>query len=303
MTSQKRQATPSNMKGNECVLLIASDADAAARVLGELGSVTEERFEVEWVTELSRGIERLRDGGAGAAVLDLNLPDSKGIETFDKLFEAAPGVPILILSDADTEGEARQAVQRGAQDYLLKEQADGYRLRRTVRTMMDRRAAEAVCRENALATITLDSIGEGVVRTDLCGNITYLNGFAEKMSGWFREEALGRPFADVLRLVHSVSGAVLPNVVVIVTQGDKSAMTATKCTNCTLIRRDGLEFGIENRVAIIHDQEGDTIGAVISFRDVSTARAASLEMSRVAQHDILTQLPNRTLFDDRLTQA
>jgi diguanylate cyclase (GGDEF)-like protein/PAS domain S-box-containing protein len=239
----------------------------------------------------------------GAAVLDLNLPDSKGIETFDKLFEAAPGVPILILSDADTEGEARQAVQRGAQDYLLKEQADGYRLRRTVRTMMDRRAAEAVCRENALATITLDSIGEGVVRTDLCGNITYLNGFAEKMSGWFREEALGRPFADVLRLVHSVSGAVLPNVVVIVTQGDKSAMTTTKCTNCTLIRRDGLQFGIENRVAIIHDQDGDTIGAVISFRDVSTARAASLEMSRVAEHDVLTHLPNRTLFDDRLTQA
>ena len=271
--------------------------------MGELGSVTEERFEVEWVTELSRGIERLCDGGVGAAVLDLNLPDSKGVETFDKLFQAAPGVPILILSDADTEAEARQAVQRGAQDYLLKEQADGYRLRRTVRTVMDRWAAEAVSRENALATITLDSIGEGVVRTDLCGNVTYLNGFAERMSGWFREEALGRPVADVLRLVDSVSGEVLPNVVVIVTQGDKSAMTTTKCINCTLIRRDGLEFGIENRVAIIHDRDGDTIGAVISFRDVSTARAASLEMSRVAQHDVLTQLPNRTLFDDRLTQA
>jgi diguanylate cyclase (GGDEF)-like protein/PAS domain S-box-containing protein len=282
---------------------VASDADAAARVLGELGSVTEERFEVEWVTELSRGIERVCDGRVGAAVLDLNLPDSKGVETFDKLFQAAPGVPILVLSDADTEGEARQAVQHGAQDYLLKEQADGYRLRRTVRTMMNRCAAEAVCRENALATITLDSIGEGVVRTDLWGNVTYLNGFAEKMSGWFREEALGRPVADVLRLVDSISGAVLPNVVVIVTQGDKSAMATTKCTNCTLIRRDGLEFGIENRVAIIHDQDGDTIGAVISFRDVSRARAASLEMSRVAQHDVLTHLPNRTLFDDRLTQA
>ena len=63
MPSQKRQPTPSNTKGNECVLLIASDADATARVLGELGSVTEERFEVEWVTELSRGIERLCDGG------------------------------------------------------------------------------------------------------------------------------------------------------------------------------------------------------------------------------------------------
>jgi diguanylate cyclase (GGDEF)-like protein/PAS domain S-box-containing protein len=284
-------------------LLIASDADAAARVLGELGSVTEERFQVEWVTELSRGIERVRDGGVGAAVLDLNLSDSKGVETFDRLFQAAPGVPILILSEADTEGEARSAVQRGAQDYLLKEQADGYRLRRTVRTMMDRCAAQALGRENALATITLDSIGEGVVRTDLYGNVTYLNAFAEKMSGWFREEALGRPVADVLRLRDSASGEVLPHAVAIATRGDKSATAATRCTNCTLVRRDGLEFGIENRVAIIHDQDGDAIGAVISFRDVSTARAASLEMTRVAQHDVLTHLPNRTLFYDRLKQA
>src|SRR6202046_5991060 len=178
MTSQKRQPIPPNTKGNECVLLIASDADATARVLGELGSVTEERFEVEWVTELSRGIERLCDGGVGAAVLDLNLPDSKGVETFDKLFQAAPGVPILILREADTEQEARQAVQHGAQDYLLKEQSDGYRLRRTVRTMMDRWAARIEWQENAVAPITLDSIGEGVWRTDICGNRTYLNGFA-----------------------------------------------------------------------------------------------------------------------------
>src|ERR1700732_557898 len=104
--------------------------------------------------------------------------------------------------------------------------------------MMDRWADQAECRENALATITLDSIGEGVLRTDIHGNVTYLNGFAEKMSGWFREEALGRPVADVLRLIDSASGAVLPNVVAIVTQGDKSAMATTRSANCTLIRRD-----------------------------------------------------------------
>jgi diguanylate cyclase (GGDEF)-like protein/PAS domain S-box-containing protein len=303
MTSQRPQLTAPDTNRHECVLLIASDADAAARVLGELGSVTEERFQVEWVTELSRAIERVCDGGVGAAVLDLNLPDSKGVETFDRFFQAAPGVPILILSEADTEEEARQAVQRGAQDYLLKEQADGYRLRRTVRTMMDRWAAQALGRENALATITLDSIGEGVVRTDLYGNVTYLNAFAEKMSGWFREEALGRPVADVLRIRDSASVAVLPNAVALATQGDQGATAATRCTNCTLVRRDGLEFGIENRVTTIHDQDGNAIGAVISLRDVSTARAASVEMSRVAQHDVLTHLPNRTVFYDRLTQA
>src|SRR6202046_990162 len=178
MTKKRHPLTAPHTKGHDCVRLIASDADAAARVLGELGSVTEERFEVEWVTELSRGIERLGDGGVAAAVLDLNLPDSKGVETCDKLLQAAPGVPILILSEADTEQEARQAVQHGAQDYLLKEQSDGYRLRRTGRRMTDRWAASTGWQENAVAPITLDSIGEGVWRTDICGNRTYLNGFA-----------------------------------------------------------------------------------------------------------------------------
>ena len=104
MPTPMRQLAAAPMKGShECVLLIAADADEAARVLGELGSVTEESFEVQWVTQLSRGIERLRDGGVSAAVLDLNLSDSQGLETFNQLFEVAPDLPILILSEAGTE--------------------------------------------------------------------------------------------------------------------------------------------------------------------------------------------------------
>jgi diguanylate cyclase (GGDEF)-like protein/PAS domain S-box-containing protein len=304
MPTPMRQLAAAPMKGShECVLLIAADADEAARVLGELGSVTEESFEVQWVTQLSRGIERLRDGGVSAAVLDLNLSDSQGLETFNQLFEVAPDLPILILSEAGTEEIARQAVHLGAYDYLINEQADGYRLRRTVRTMIDRHALEAVRVENELATTTLNLIGEGILRTDADGNVTYLNRFAEKMTGWSRAEARGRPFADVLRLIDNISGASLDDAVAIALQADKTASGMTSSINCTLVRRDGEEFGIESRVAIIHDQDGNAVGAVVAFRDVSAARVASLEMSRVAQHDVLTNLPNRALFNDRLSQA
>jgi len=299
-----RQLAAAPMKGShECVLLIAADADEAARVLGELGSVTEESFEIQWVTELSRGIERLRDGGVSAAVLDLNLSDSQGLETFNQLFEVAPDLPILILSEAGTEEIARQAVHLGAYDYLINEQADGYRLRRTVRTMIDRHALEAVRVENELATTTLNLIGEGILRTDADGNVTYLNRFAEKVTGWSRAEARGRPFADVLRLIDNISGASLDDALAIALQADKTASGMTSSINCTLVRRDGEEFGIESRVAIIHDPDGNAVGAVVAFRDVSAARVASLEMSRVAQHDVLTNLPNRALFNDRLSQA
>jgi len=305
MTSPEHKlAEAKNTKnGYSNILLIASNADETARVLGELASVTEERFQVEWVTELSRGIERLRDGGFRAAVFDLNLLGSKNIEMFDKLFQTASGVPILILSDANTEATAREAVQRGARDYLVKGQADGYRLRSTVRTILDCHAAEALAFENELANATLDSIGEAVLRTDTRGDVTYLNQVAEKTIGWSRQEALGRPIAEVLRLVDSDSGAVVDNAVSAVIDGHGTASAGISFISCTLVRRDGVKLGIDNRITVVADQAGNLIGAVVVVRDVGAARAVSRETSYASQHDVLTNLPNRTLFGDRLKQA
>ena len=169
--------------------------------------------------------------------------------------------------------------------------------------MLDRRAAAAVALENEVANATLDSIGEAVLRTDIRGNITYLNRIAEKMTGWFRDEVLGRPVADVLRLVDSVSGAVVDNAVATVLDGYKTGTPTISLISCTLARRDGVELGIESRVTVVDDQAGNLIGAVVVIRDVGAARAASIEMSRASQHDVLTDLPNRTLFNDRLQQA
>jgi diguanylate cyclase (GGDEF)-like protein/PAS domain S-box-containing protein len=287
----------------ECILLIAADADEAARVLSELSSETEERFQVEWVTELSSGIERLRDGDVCATVLDLSLPGGQDGETFDKLLSAAPGMPILILSEVGTEAVARQAVHRGAQDYLLKEQASGYRLRRTVRTMIDRRAAAKMALENAIASSTLNSIGEAVLRTDKRGKVIYLNQFAEKLTGWHERDAVGRPIGDVLHLIDNASGLAVDNAVATVMEGKGTAKNTLCILHCTLVRRDGVEFGIENRVTIVDNPAGEKIGAVMAIRDVSDARAASLETSRIAHHDVLTNLPNRKLFYDRLKQA
>jgi diguanylate cyclase (GGDEF)-like protein/PAS domain S-box-containing protein len=285
-----------------CVLLIDAEADDAAAILDQLRSVTEEPFQVEWVTRLPSAIERLHAGGIGAVVLDLTSPDSHGLETLEQLLKAAPDVPVLILSGTDTQEMARQAVRCGAQDYLIKNQADGYRLRLSLRTMMDRRAAEARLLKNEAANVTLDSMGEAVLRTDMGAHVTYLNRIAEKMTGWTREEAIGRPIADVLRIIDAVSGTVIGNQVETMLREDKNTRVPDY-SNSVLVQRNGFERGIENTVALTHDQDGGVTGAVVAFHDVSAARARSLEMTHLAQHDVLTNLPNRMLFNDRLTQA
>jgi diguanylate cyclase (GGDEF)-like protein/PAS domain S-box-containing protein len=299
-----RTVKPATTKNSdECVLLIGDEAGEAARFLEGSGSATSERVRIEWVIDLSSGVERLRGGGVAAVVLDLTFPDSGGMETFDKLFQAAPGIPILIVSGADGEETARQAVRRGARDYVIKSPSDGYRLRRAVRTMLDSRAAEMKLTENEVANMTLDSIGEAVLRTDLQRNVTYLNRTAEKMTGWSREEAQGRPVADVLRLIDGVSRTPVDTAWGLAIEEDKAASSAASCANCILVRPDGFEVGIESTTTFIRERDESVTGAIVVFRDVSVARAKSLEMTHLAQHDVLTDLPNRALFNDRLTQA
>jgi DNA-binding response OmpR family regulator len=82
----------------------------------------------EWVTELSSGIERFRSSGVAAAAFDRTLADSDGVEAFDRLFQAASRVPILILHGAYAEERARKTVNLGAQECQVKIQAYRYSL-------------------------------------------------------------------------------------------------------------------------------------------------------------------------------
>jgi diguanylate cyclase (GGDEF)-like protein/PAS domain S-box-containing protein len=288
----------------ETILLLHDNSAKAAIVQGLLTRSTGAPFMVEWLRNCAAGLNRLRDpkkNGIAAILIDLLLPDGRQLEVFNRIFDAAPHIPILILSSPEHEGVAEQAVRRGAKDYILDNQLNGNSLTKALRNMLERTAnAEALFAEKERAQVTLDSIGDGVISTDIDGNVIYLNVAAEAMTGWSGAEAQGRPLLEVFRVFdHTNRGqAVNPTAAAM-----RENSTVSLIAGCILTRRDGHESHIEDSAAPIHDRKGRVIGAVMVFHDVSRAHEMTQRMSYLAHHDYLTDLPNRLLLNDRLTQA
>jgi len=287
---------PSNL-----LLLIDDDACHAKALEEALVAAGDGRTEFERVRTLSSGLEILARKKVWAVFLNLSLPDSWGVETLDRLLAFTSAVPVVVIAGVDDEDICKTAMLHGARDYLLEGHLDSYAFVRAIRNVTEREIARhELFTEKERAQVTLNSIGDAVLSTDISGNVTYLNMVAEHMTGWSCKEAVGRAFSEVFQIIDGVTHKPSPNPMELAIKENRSVGLAA---NCILVRRDGYESAIEDSAAPIHDRSGQVTGAVIVFHDVSMARSMVLEMSHLAQHDILTDLPNRSLLSDRLTQA
>ena len=121
------------------------------------------------------------------------------------------------------------AVQHGAQDYLLKARLDTYLLPKTVGSMIERAAnAEALFEEKERAEVTLNSIGDAVMSTDIWGNVTYLNAVAEVLTGWPCEEAKSHPLEEVFRIIDADTREAVPNPMKLAIAQNKTVGAHTK---------------------------------------------------------------------------
>ena len=102
------------------VLLVEHDPEDLDELRRAVAELRGGKVEIEWVSELAPALERLTQGGIDAVLLDLMLPDSEGMVTFERTWAFAPNVPIVVMTSLDDEDLALATVQGGAQDYLVK---------------------------------------------------------------------------------------------------------------------------------------------------------------------------------------
>jgi diguanylate cyclase (GGDEF)-like protein/PAS domain S-box-containing protein len=151
-----------------------------------------------------------------------------------------------------------------------------------------------------LAQLTLDAMDDAVLSTDINGRVNYLNHTASRLTGWHISEALGCAVADVLPLKRTSVDETLKLFFGPALQNNQD-MKAIK--NYILARKDGGETSIEGSSKPILNELGADTGTVMVFRDVTQAKEMNLKMAHLAEHDILTGLPNRLLLQERLNQA
>jgi diguanylate cyclase (GGDEF)-like protein/PAS domain S-box-containing protein len=161
-------------------------------------------------------------------------------------------------------------------------------------------AEEALFHEKERAQVTLASIADGVIRTDANGLIDYLNPVAQKLTGWNLAEAYGRPASDLYQVVDVSSGKRLLNPVDLCLQERRNVVYPG---DRYLVHRNGAEFAIHDSAAPIRSRDGELLGAILVFRDLTHLRIVEREMLHLASHDPITGLINRREFEGRLTTA
>ena len=226
-------------------------------------------------------------------LLDLGLPDAEGLGAVRRARAAAPSVPLVVLTGLDDESLAVQALQEGAQDYLVKGQIEARGLLRALRYAIERKnMEEALFLEKErlrLQSAALEATAEGVMITARDGTITWINPAFTKITGFRAEEALGRKPSILRSGKHE--GAIYGELWQTILAGQ---VWEGELTN---MRRDGKLYLEAQTVTPVRDGRGNISHFVAVKRDVSNRRRFEEQLRQAQKMEAVGRLAGGVAHD------
>jgi diguanylate cyclase (GGDEF)-like protein/PAS domain S-box-containing protein len=278
------------------VLLIDAHPEDEQLIREELAELRSGPYQLEVVRTFDDGLARIRQGRIDVILIDLNLPDSLGITTFLRLQPKASPYPVIVLVGQADEDLGIEAVERGALDYLIKQQVVSNLLGKALRyaterthTLLALRASETRYRE------LYENVVAGVFQTTPDGHFMAANPALVKLLGYSSEDELLE--LNIARDLYMYSED-RDNWM-------RSMASAGEIRNAELVlrRKDGRRIVVLENSRAVRNEQGRTIYYEGTLTDITEAHELSRQLSYEASHDALTGLINRREFESRLQSA
>jgi PAS domain S-box-containing protein len=266
------------------ILLVEDNRADAVLLQDMLARVQSDLFDMIWEDLLKNALQRLEVEEFDAVLLDLNLPDSHGLATLDAVHSAKMTTPIVVVTGAEDETLALQAIRQGAQDYLVKGMLSARGIVRVIQYAVDRRRVEENLREaqrremeaEAAATAartardTIHAMSEGVLIIDMKGRVLSVNPAMERITGISASGAMGRRINDFFPyLLEQESQAELAQALQTAMEGRLPDMKPL-----TLRSVSGVETAVIPSAAFIRGTDGKAVSVVVTLRDITDLKRA-----------------------------
>lgn len=247
-------------------------------------ALRKEPYEITTALSGRLALELMANQQIDILVTDIRMPEMDGLELSRQVRETYPRIQIIIISAHGDVNSVVEALKMGAVDFLqkpvdpkvlqlsLNSSSEKLHLRRELDN-----AHQELAQEKELLSVTLNSIGDGVIATDLDGNVTMLNKISVELTGWSLSDAVGKPLTEVFHIINEKTRAICENPVEKVLATGRIIGLAN---HTALISKDGTERSIADSAAPIRNRASEVIGTVLVFRDVTMENRVNADLAK-----------------------